>query len=85
MPKYRAGDYVKAEFRDEGTGESEWMWVQVESCDDRMQLIFGRLDNPPVVLTRKLKLHSEVAVSYRNVRDHRRPSEFAGSLEEMAF
>ena len=27
MPKFQPGDYVKAEFQDEATGESEWMWV----------------------------------------------------------
>jgi hypothetical protein len=25
MPKFQPGDYVKAEFKDEATGESEWM------------------------------------------------------------
>jgi hypothetical protein len=79
MTKYCTGDYVKVEFKDESVGESEWMWVQVDSCDDRMQLIFGRLDNRPVALAEKLKLHSEVAVSYRNVRDHRLSSEFTRS------
>lgn len=79
MAKYSAGDYVKVEFRNDATGESEWMWVQVDSCDDRMQLIFGRLDNLPVAFAEKLKLHSEIAVSYRNVRDHRLAREFARS------
>ena len=26
MAKYEPGDYVKAEFKDESTGENEWMW-----------------------------------------------------------
>jgi hypothetical protein len=34
MAKYESGDYVKAEFKDDKTGESEWMWVRVDSCDD---------------------------------------------------
>ena len=34
MAKYQPGDYVKAEFQDEATGEGEWMWVVVNSCDD---------------------------------------------------
>jgi hypothetical protein len=34
MSNYQTGDYVKAEFRNDQTGESEWMWVRVESCDD---------------------------------------------------
>ncbi len=76
MPKYQPGDFVKVEFRDEASGESEWMWVQVESCDDERRILLGRLDNAPVVLTRTLKLGSEIAVSYDNVREHRRLSEF---------
>jgi len=34
MPKFQPGDYVTAEFKDEGTWASERMWVQVDSCDD---------------------------------------------------
>jgi hypothetical protein len=49
MAKYHPGDYVKAEFKDEQTGESEWMWVVVDSCDDEERVLFGRLDNEPVV------------------------------------
>jgi hypothetical protein len=41
MAKYQPGDYVKAEFKDEDTGESERMWVQVDSCDDEAGLLFG--------------------------------------------
>lgn len=26
MPLYQPGDYIKVEFKDDGTGESEWMW-----------------------------------------------------------
>jgi hypothetical protein len=31
MAKYVPGDYVKAEFKNDENGESEWMWVKVES------------------------------------------------------
>ena len=41
MPKFQPGDYVKAEFQDEATGESEWMWVLVDSCDDEAGILFG--------------------------------------------
>jgi hypothetical protein len=77
MAEYQAGDYVKVEFSDEGTGESEWMWVEVRSCDDEKRLLFGRLDNVPVVHSAKLKLGSEIAVSYDQVRERRGPSDFA--------
>jgi hypothetical protein len=35
MPRFQPGDYVKAEFQDETTGESERMWVVVDSCDNQ--------------------------------------------------
>lgn len=76
MAKYAAGDYVKVEFKDETTGESEWMWVEVRHCDDEKGLLFGRLDNAPVVHSAKLRLGSEIAVSYDKVREQRRSSEF---------
>jgi len=41
MPRFQRGDYVKAEFNDEGTGESERMWVQVDSSDDEAGVLFG--------------------------------------------
>ena len=31
MSRYRPGDVVKVEFKDDETGESEWMWVRVFS------------------------------------------------------
>jgi len=34
MPRFQPGDYVKAEFKDDVTGESERMWVVVDSCDN---------------------------------------------------
>ena len=75
MAKYQPGDYVKAEFKDEDTGESEWMWVVVDSCDDEERVLFGRLDNEPVVGT-GLRLGDELAVSYEKVMEHRKASEF---------
>ena len=75
MPKFQPGDYVKAEFKDEDTGESEWMWVVVDSCDDEEGILFGRLDNEPVAST-GLRLGDELAVSYGKVVEHRRASEF---------
>jgi len=32
--EFQPGDFFKAEFRDEATGESELMWEVVDSCDD---------------------------------------------------
>ena len=76
MPKYETGDYIKAEFRDEQTSESEWMWLCVDSCDDANRLVFGRLDSVPVLNHgKKLRLGSQLAVSFESVREHRKPSE----------
>ena len=75
QPLYQPGDFVKAEFSDDDTSESEWMWVEVDRSDDDRRLIFGRLDNQPIVLT-KLKLGQEIAISYDLVREHRQAHTF---------
>jgi len=75
MPTYERGDYIKVEFVEEGTGESEWMWVKVDSCDDQSRIVFGRLDNEPLTHGGKLKLGQQLAVSYDNVRDHKKSFE----------
>lgn len=76
MATYTEGDFVKAEFSDDKTGESEWMWVRVERCDDENRLLFGRLDSQPVVFAGELKLGQEIAVSFDRVRDHKKPQDF---------
>lgn len=70
MTTYAPGDHIKAEFRDERTGESEWMWVRVESADDSLKVVFGRLDSQPVVFSGELRLGQQLAVSYANIREH---------------
>ena len=74
MPKYERGDYVKVEFPDEATGVGEWMWVRVSSCDDAKRLVFGALDNVP--LDERLRLGSELAISFDQIREHRRAADF---------
>jgi hypothetical protein len=77
MSKYAPGDYIKVEFPDEATGVAEWMWVRVTGCDDAKQLVFGTLDNAPVSdSSGKLKLGTELAISYPQVREHRKSAEF---------
>jgi hypothetical protein len=75
VAKYQPGDYAKAEFRDQETGESELMWVLVDSCDDGAGLVFGRLDNEPLLGT-GLHVGDGLAVSYGKVVEHRKASEF---------
>jgi len=79
MPRYEHGDYVKVEFPDETTGIGEWMWVRVDHCDDEKKLVFGTLDNGPLNdYSGKVKLGSQLAVSYDNIREHRKAREFGG-------
>jgi len=74
---YEPGDYVKVEFPDEATGVGEWMWVRVTRRDDEKQIVFGVLDNQPIGdYGGKIELGSELAVSYKQVRVHRKPTEF---------
>lgn len=76
-PTYQPGDYVKVEFPGEGGMPSEWMWVRVYRCDDDKKLVFGKLDNEPVNdYDGKIELGSELAVSYSQIRDHKKPTEF---------
>ena len=75
--KLEQGDYVKFEIRDEKSGEAEWMWLRVDYCDETSRTVFGWLDSQPVVFTSTLKLGQHLAVSLENVREHKKPSEFA--------
>jgi len=75
MGPIQPGDYVKVVFKNEETGESEWMWVKVDYADDSNRVVFGRLDNEPLV-TRGVRLGDELAVSYDNIVEHVKPSAF---------
>jgi hypothetical protein len=46
-----------------------------DTCDDGEGILFGRLDNEPVVGT-GLHLGDELAVSYDKVLEHRKASDF---------
>lgn len=75
--KYATGDYVKAEFRAAESSEAEWMWVRVQACDDQERIVFGQLDSVPILnYGQKLKLGSQVAVSFDNIREHAKASDF---------
>lgn len=77
MTTYEEGDFIKAEFPDEVTGVGEWMWVRVHRCDDENRVVFGTLDSVPLNdHGKKLKLGREVAVSYDQIREHRKSSAF---------
>jgi hypothetical protein len=75
--KYQRGDYIKVEFPDETTGVGEWMWVRVEVCDDKRKVVTGRLDNEPLNdYGGKVEHGSQLVVSYAQIREHRKLSEF---------
>jgi uncharacterized protein YegJ (DUF2314 family) len=69
--KYKQGEHVKIEVVNEPSGESEWMWLLVDHSDDQRQLVFGKLDQQPVVNT-DMRLGQELAVTYDKIRDHRK-------------
>jgi len=74
--KFEQGDYVKFEIKDDKSGEAEWMWLRIDYCDEPKRVIFGWLDSQPVVFTSDLKLGQHVAVSYDNIREHKKSHEF---------
>lgn len=77
QPIYELGDHIKVEFEGENGMPGEWMWVIVQSRDDKKQLVFGTLDNEPLNdYGGKVKFGSQLAVSYDKVREHRKASEF---------
>lgn len=77
MPRYEEGDFVKVEFADEATRIGEWMWVRVHHCDDEKRLVFGTLDSVPLNdHGKKLKPGAELAISFAQIREHRKSSEF---------
>lgn len=77
QPTYEPGDYVKVEFPDEAIGIGEWMWMRVDHRDDRKRLVYGTLDNEPLNdYAGKVKLGSQLAVSYAQVREHKKSAEF---------
>jgi uncharacterized protein YegJ (DUF2314 family) len=71
MGKYRKGDHVKIEVKDEHSPIGEWVWLLVDDSDDERQLVFGRLDNEPIANT-DMALGQELAVSYDKIREYRR-------------
>jgi hypothetical protein len=77
VARYDCGDYVKVEFESEVSGlPPEWMWVRVHHCDEERQVVFGTLDNEPVLNAEDLQLGQELAINYAKVREHKKPWEF---------
>ncbi len=72
MAAYEPGEHIKVEFKDDRTGESEWMWVRVDYSDDKERVVFGWLDSQPLVHANKLKCGQHLAISFDNVRERRK-------------
>jgi hypothetical protein len=70
--KLEPGDHVKFEIKDEKTGEAEWMWLRVDYCDELNKMVLGWLDSQPIVFTPDMKVGQHLAVSYDNIREHRK-------------
>jgi hypothetical protein len=73
---FESGDYVKFEIKDDKRAASEWMWLRVDSCDDLRRVVHGWLDSQPVVFPTTVKLCQRLAISYDNIREHRKSNEF---------
>jgi len=41
QPQYESGDYIKVEFEGEGGMPGEWMWVIVQTRDDKKRLVYA--------------------------------------------
>jgi hypothetical protein len=74
--KLEPGDHVKFEIKDEKTGEAEWVWLRVDYCDELNKMVFGWLDSQPIVFTPDMKVGQHLAVSYDNIREHRKATDF---------
>jgi hypothetical protein len=73
---FAPGDYVKFEMKDDDSGEAEWMWLRIEHCDEARKVAFGWLDTEPVVFNSRLRIGQHIAVSYDNIREHKKAQEF---------
>jgi hypothetical protein len=71
LAQFERGDHIKVEFQSEIQNvPGEWMWVLVHYSDDERQIVFGTLDNEPVLRPDDVKLGEELAISYERVREH---------------
>jgi hypothetical protein len=77
QPMFERGDHIKVEFQGENGMPGEWMWVIVQSRDDKKRIVYGTLDNEPLSdYDGKVRLGSELAISFSQIREHRKPTEF---------
>src|SRR6476620_214242 len=71
-PRYRQGDYLRVELGLGVAGSSVSIWMYVDHCDDKHAIVFGAIDGEPSEwLGNALRRGAKLAVSYRQVREHR--------------
>jgi hypothetical protein len=71
-PRYQHGDYLLVELLSGSTGSSMPVWMYVDHCDDKHAIVFGTIDSEPSEwVGSPLTRGAKVAVSYRQVREHR--------------
>jgi hypothetical protein len=71
-PKYQQGDYLRIELLSEVAGRSMSIWMYVDHCDDQHAIVFGTIDSEPSEwLGSAFRSGAKLAVSYRQVREHR--------------
>jgi len=73
---FESGDYVKFEIKDDKTGVAEWMWLRVDSADESRRVVHGWLDSQLAIFATTVKLGQRLAISYDNIREHRKSNEF---------
>ena len=70
--KYQQGDYLRVELPSEVAGRSMSIWMYVNHCDDKHAIVFGTIDSQPSEwLGSALSSGAKLAVSYRQIREHR--------------
>jgi hypothetical protein len=71
-PRYQQGDYLRIELLSGVVSSSMSIWMYVDHCDDKHAIVFGTIDTEPCEwLGHPLSRGAKLAVSYRQVREHR--------------
>lgn len=68
MGKFKKGDRVKIEVKDESSPIGEWMWMLVEESDDEKRLVFAVPPHTHAPSRRSPRLQSRRPSSWRSPR-----------------
>ena len=67
MAAYSFGDLIKVKVCYGSTGEVEWMWMRVNSCDNVNRVVLCQPDNIPLLNT-ELRVGQQLAVSFDKIK-----------------